>query len=90
MICIILSLYCTLRILLESDEGPLDEKFGTRGAGLESRTVVVGRIVATGLLYIIIYMHKQLKKNNPYVIKRDSKIDQKCLLLSSVILTWLN
>ena len=57
MVCRVLSLYRTLRILLESDEGPLDEKFGTRGAGLESRTVVVARIVATGLLY----MHKQLK-----------------------------
>lgn len=39
-----------LRIFLEMEAGPLDEKYATVGAGLYCDTTVVGRIVATGFL----------------------------------------
>uniref|UniRef100_A0A6N2K354 Uncharacterized protein n=1 Tax=Salix viminalis TaxID=40686 RepID=A0A6N2K354_SALVM len=38
------------RIFLEREEGPLDEKYATVGAGLYCDTTVLGRIVATGFL----------------------------------------
>lgn len=39
-----------LRIFLEREEGPLDEKYAIVGAGLYCDTTVLGRIVATGFL----------------------------------------
>jgi len=42
----------TFRIFFVRYEGPLLEKNAAIGAGLESMTVTVGRIVATGFLQI--------------------------------------